>query len=161
MSNANSHDIQVLNGLIQSVIDSAEGYAEAGVGADSPDHAAFFVRRENERRALAQALSDHVRLLGGDPQTSGSILAKAQRALTDVKHALLRDEAAMVGGADHADAALRGRFEKAVADMAISATTRETVRRAFASLKGDAEEISALRHNLESRHDADNPLFPQ
>ena len=42
MTSANSHDIQVLNGLIQSVIDSADGYAEAAAGTGSPDHAAFF-----------------------------------------------------------------------------------------------------------------------
>lgn len=161
MSSANSHDIQVLNGLIQSAIDSAEGYVEAGAETDSPDHAAFFARREAERRALAQALSDHVRLLGGEPQTSGSILAKAQRALSDVKHALLRDEAAVAGGAEQAESAIRARFEKAIADTAISATTRETIRRAFAALRDGQTRMSEMKHNLESRRDAENPLFPQ
>ena len=39
MSSANSHDIQVLNGLIQSTIDSADGYAalidQLGFGPDA------------------------------------------------------------------------------------------------------------------------------
>lgn len=160
MSNANRHDIQVLNGLIRTVIDSADGYQDARDTAADAGHRDFFARREAERRVIAQDLSSDVRGLGGEPDTEGSILAKAQRAFTDVKHALLRDEASMVGAVEGAEDQVRNRFEKALEDSNISATTRETIRRAFARVRG-GDEVHDLRHSLEGQRDANNPLYPQ
>ncbi|QDH72044.1 PA2169 family four-helix-bundle protein [Brevundimonas sp. M20] len=160
MSNANRHDIQVLNGLIRTVIDSADGYQDARDTTADAGHRDFFARREAERRVIAQDLSSDVRGLGGEPDTEGSILAKAQRAFTDVKHALLRDEASMVGAVEGAEDQVRNRFEKALEDSNISATTRETIRRAFARVRG-GDEVHDLRHSLEGQRDANNPLYPQ
>lgn len=160
MSNANRHDIQVLNGLIRTVIDSADGYQDARDTTADAGHRDFFARREAERRVIAQDLSSDVRGLGGEPDTEGFILAKAQRAFTDVKHALLRDEASMVGAVEGAEDQVRNRFEKALEDSNISATTRETIRRAFARVRG-GDEVHDLRHSLEGQRDANNPLYPQ
>ena len=161
MTNANRHDIQVLNGLIRAVIDSADGYHDAVGGTADPGHRDLFVRREAERRVVAETLSSDVRGLGGEPDAEGSILAKAQRAFTDVKHALLRDELTVVGAVEHAEDHVRSHFEKALDDSNISATTRETIRRAYDQVRGGREEISGLKHSLEGQRDANNPLFPQ
>lgn len=160
MSNANRHDIHVLNGLIQTAIDSADGYREASTEADDPGRRDLFGRRSFERRQVAEELQSTVRALGGDPAAEGSILAKAQRAFADVRHALMRDDLGMVSAVESAEEAVRARFEKALEDSHISATTRETIRRAFARLSGDPEEIHDLRHSLEGQRDADSRLFP-
>lgn len=160
MSNANRHDIHVLNGLIQTAIDSADGYREASTEADDPGRRDLFGRRSFERRQVAEELQSTVRALGGDPAAEGSILAKAQRAFADVRHALMRDDLGMVSAVESAEEAVRARFEKALDDSHISATTRETIRRAFARLSGDPEEIHDLRHSLEGQRDADSRLFP-
>lgn len=160
MTDANRQDIQVLNGLIQSMIDSAESYGEAAAETTNPEYSELYARREAERRALAEDLSQHVRLLGGEPQTSGSIIAKAQRALTDVKHALMRNEATVAGGPEQAEDAISARFDKAVADTSISATTRETIRRVHAAIRSGHAEMSELKHTLESRQTAESGLFP-
>lgn len=160
MSNANRHDIHVLNTLIQTAIDSADGYREASTEADDPGHRDLFGRRSFERRQVAEELQSTVRALGGDPAAEGSILAKAQRAFADVRHALMRDDASMIGVVETAEEAVRARFEKAIDDSQISATTRETIRRAYARVSGDPEDIRDLRHSLEGQRDASNPLFP-
>lgn len=160
MSNANRHDIHVLNTLIQTAIDSADGYREASSEADDPGHRDLFGRRSFERRQVAEHLQSTVRALGGDPADDGSILAKAQRAFADVRHALMRDDASMVVAVESAEDSLRARFEKALEDSHISATTRETIRRAFARVSGDGEGLHNLRHSLEGQRDASNPLFP-
>lgn len=160
MSNANRHDIQVLNGLIRTVIDSADGYQDALDNSADPGRRDLFARREAERRVIAQTLSSDVRTLGGEPDQDGSILAKAQRALTDVKHALLRDDLTMVGAVEQAEDHVRTRFEKALEDSDISATTREAIRRAFERVRGE-NDLHDLRHSLEGQRDAGNPLFPQ
>ena len=160
MSNANRHDIHVLNDLIQTAIDSADGYREASTEADDPGHRDLFGRRSFERRQVAEALQSTVRALGGDPADDGSVLAKAQRAFADIKHALMRDEASMVGAVESAEDTLRDRFEKALEDSHISATTRETIRRAFARVSEGSESLHDLRHSLDGQRDASNPLFP-
>ncbi len=160
MSNANRHDIHVLNGLIQTAIDSADGYREASSEADDPGRRDLFGRRSFERRRVAEELQSTVRALGGDPAAEGSILAKAQRAFADIRHALMRDDLGMVGAVESAEEAVRARFEKALEDSHISATTRETIRRAFARVTGDPEEIHDLRHSLEGQRDAESRLFP-
>ena len=160
MSNANRHDIHVLNTLIQTSIDSADGYREASTETDDPGRRDLFGRRSFERRQVAEELQSTVRALGGDPADDGSILAKAQRAFADIRHALMRDEASMVGAVESAEDTLRSRFEKALEDSHISATTRETIRRAFARVSEGAEGLHDLRHSLEGQRDASNPLFP-
>lgn len=161
MPNANRHDIQVLNGLIRTVIDSADGYQDARDNTADAGHRDLFARREAERRVVADDLSTNVRGLGGEPDADGSILAKAQRAFTDVKHALLRDELTVVGAVESAEDHVRAQFGKALDDSHISATTRETIRRAFDQVRGGHEEISGLKHSLEGQRDANSRLFPQ
>lgn len=160
MSNANNHDIHVLDGLIQTVLDSADGYREAAAETPDPGHRDLFERRSVDRRQVAEGLQSSVRELGGDPAGEGSVLAKAQRAFADVRHALMRDDASMIGAVESAEAAVRARFEKALEDSRISATTRETVRRAFVRVSAGREDLHDLRHSLEGQRDASNPLFP-
>jgi uncharacterized protein (TIGR02284 family) len=161
MSNANRHDIQVLNGLIRSTIGSAEGYSDAARETADPGHRDLFERRAFERRRLAGELAFNVRALGGEPEDDGSILAKAQRAFADLRHALLRDELGMGGAVENAEDSVNTRFERALDDSRISATTRETIRRAFGQVREGHDQIRDLKHSLAGQRDASNRLFPK
>lgn len=161
MSAGNSHDIKVLNGLVEGLIDSADGYGEAALETTAQGYRGWFEARAAERRDLAEAFKAAVRERGGSPEEDGSILAKAQRAFMDVKAALLRNDASVIGSVESGEDHLKARFERALADDALSATTRETVRRAYAQVKAGHDQMSALKHSLEGQRDADNPLFPK
>ncbi|MNR12440.1 hypothetical protein D3C85_1287950 [compost metagenome] len=161
MNSPNSHDIKVLNGLAEGLIDSADGYAEAAAETEDPRYRDLFLRRSDERRRVAADLQTAVRGMGGNPEDEGSILAKAQRAFMDIKHALMRDDASVVGSVESGEAHLQARFDRALTDETLSATTRETIRRAYAAVKSGHDEMHVLRRSLEGQHDADNPLFPQ
>lgn len=161
MSTANGHDIKVLNGLVEGLIDSADGYREAAAETADIRYKSWFEARSLERRGLAEAFKTEVRQRGGSPEEDGSILAKAHRAFMDIKHALLRDDASVVGSVEAGEDQLKARFERALADEALSATTRETIRRAYAEVKAGHDQMSALKHSLEGQHDAENPLYPQ
>ena len=161
MSTPNDHDIKVLNGLIETTLDSADGYREAATETQDPHYRTLFERRAEERRRVVDDLSAAVRGMGGDPEAEGSILAKAQRAFMDIKHALMRDEASVVGSIESGEAHLQARFDRALSDEALSATTREAIRRAHAAVRTGQDEMHVLRRSLEGRQDADNPLYPQ
>ncbi|MBX3476814.1 MAG: PA2169 family four-helix-bundle protein [Brevundimonas sp.] len=133
MSDPNRHDIRVLNDLSQALLDSGNGYGAAAAQARRAEERVLFQRRGRDRAAAAADLQVALRGLGGEPRSDGSVLAKAQRAFTDIGHALLGGEP-MAAAVEAAEEALGDRFDHALADDALSATTRETIRRARASL---------------------------
>ena len=49
MTNPNAHDIKVLNGLIETTLDSADGYREAAEQTQDPHYRTLFERRAGER----------------------------------------------------------------------------------------------------------------
>ena len=158
----NRHDIHVLNTLITATLDSAERLDQIAGDSESTGHGSLFTALATERRDMARALSETVTALGGHPDDAGgSILAKAQRAVMDIGHALIRDEAGLVDAADRGEAALDRRFEAALADERLSATTRETLRRAHAAIHREKTEVHDLRHSLDSQRDLGSGLYPQ
>jgi len=160
MSTPQSHDIHVLNGLIETTLDSADGYREAAGETEDRRFKALFEKRSFERQGLAGDLKGAVLTLGGEPEDDGSVLAKAHRAFLDVKHALLRDEQAVVNSVENGEDFIKAKFEKALEDSDVSETTRETIRRAYATVKDGHDQMRDLKHSLEGQKDASNPLFP-
>ena len=110
--------------------------------------------------SVVDDLSAAVRGMGGDPEAEGSILAKAHRAFLDVKHALLRNDDSVVGSIENGEGYIAQKFERALHDGQISATTRETVRRNYEAVKAGHDQMHALKHSLQSQRDASNPLYP-
>ncbi|MFA4891790.1 PA2169 family four-helix-bundle protein [Brevundimonas sp.] len=160
MSTPNHHDIHVLNSLIETTIDSADGYREAAKETDKPNYRTLFEARSFERQQVASDLQGAVRSLGGDPEDDGTILAKAHRAFLDVKHALLRDEQAVVNSVENGEDFIKGKFETALEDSNVSSTTRETIRRAYGTVKDGHDQMRDLKRSLEGQKDADNRLHP-
>ena len=160
MTTPNQHDIRVLNTLIETTIDSADGYREAARETDKANYKSLFEARSFERQQVAADLQGTVRNLGGEPEDDGSVLAKAHRAFLDIKHALLRDEQAVVNSVENGEDFIKGKFETALKDSDVSGTTRETIRRAYATVKEGHDQMRDLKHNLESQTDADARLHP-
>ena len=160
MTDANRHDIHVLNSLIETTLDSADGYREAARETERPNFRTLFEARSFERQQVASDLQGTVRSLGGEPEDDGSILAKAHRAFLDVKHAVLRDEQAVVNSVENGEDFIKGKFESALEDSSVSASTRETIRRAYATVKDGHDQMRDLKHSLEGQKDADNRLYP-
>ena len=160
MSTPNHHDIHVLNSLIETTIDSVDGYREAAKETDKANYKTLFEARSFERQQVVSDLQGAVRTLGGDPEDDGTILAKAHRAFLDVKHALLRDDQAVVNSVETGEDFIKGKFEVALEDSAVSATTRETIRRAYTTVKDGHDQMRDLKHSLEGQKDADGRLYP-
>ena len=160
MSTPNHHDIHVLNSLIETTIDSVDGYREAARETDKATYRTLFEARSFERQQVTADLQGAVRTLGGEPEDDGTILAKAHRAFLDVKHALLRDEQAVVNSVETGEDFIKGKFEAALEDSAVSATTRETIRRAWTTVKDGHDQMRDLKHSLEGQKDADGRLYP-
>jgi len=160
MSTTQDHDIKVLNGLIETTLDSADGYREAAKETEDSRYKSVFEKRSFERQQVATDLQGEVRQLGGDPEDDGSILAKAHRAFLDVKHALLRDEQAVVNSVENGEDHIKAKYERALEDSDVSATTKEAIRRAYDSVKSGHDQMRDLKHALE-RTDGYDPAPPR
>lgn len=154
MSTPQSNDIHVLNGLIETTLDSADGYREAASETEDRRFKTLFEQRSFERQGLAGDLKGAVLTLGGEPEDDGSVLAKAHRAFLDVKHALLRDEQAVVDSVENGEDFIKAKFEKALEDSDVSAATRDTIRRAYTTVKNGHDQMRDLKHSLEAQKSA-------
>ena len=134
MAADNTHDIRLLNGLLAATLGNADGYREVAGASENPGHRALFQARERDRRDVADQLRAAVTAMGGEPDPGGSFLAKAQRAVLDIKHALMPDETSVLGEVESGETALLARFDRGLEDTGVSATTRETIRRARAEV---------------------------
>ena len=57
MSNPNAHDIKILNGLIETTLDSADSYREAAEQTQDPHYRTLFERRSAERQLFSSQKS--------------------------------------------------------------------------------------------------------
>jgi uncharacterized protein (TIGR02284 family) len=160
MSTTQDHDIKVLNGLIETTLDSADGYREAAKETEDSRYKSVFEKRSFERAQVATDLQGSVRQLGGEPEDDGSILAKAHRAFLDIKHALIKDEQAVVNSVENGEDHIKAKFERALEDSDVSATTKETIRRAYDSVKTGHDQMRDLKHALENTNGV-NPAPPR
>ncbi len=145
---ANSHDIKILNGLIEGLIDCADGYREATDQVEDPRYSQWFDRRASERLALAEEIKQEVRAKGGSPEDNGSILSKASRAFSGFSQAILGSQKSVFEVIQNSEAKLKARFETALNDQNISATTRETLRRGLARIAEAESDLAALSEYL-------------
>ena len=64
----NDNDVSVLNGLIETTLDSMKGYEDAAKDAESTQYATMFADFARDRAKVATDLQNQVRDLGGDPE---------------------------------------------------------------------------------------------
>jgi uncharacterized protein (TIGR02284 family) len=146
---SNDHDIKVLNSLIETTIDSAEGYGEAAKDAENTRYASTFQQRAGERRQAAQALQAQVRSLGGNPEDDGTILAKAHRMFVELRSKMSsKDDTAIVDEVERGEDHIKHKYEDALKDTEISAASRAVIEKAYVSVKTGHDQMRDLKHAL-------------
>jgi len=147
MASPNDHAVQVLNGLVETTLDSADGYRKAAETARDPRFKTLFAARAQKRQQLCTELKAEVRSFGGEPRDDGSMLAATHRAFLDLKDKVTgENDTAIIDEVERGEDVLKAKFEKAAGDADLAPAARATVERAYASVKLDHDEISALKH---------------
>jgi uncharacterized protein (TIGR02284 family) len=141
-----SHDIRVLNDLVEITIDSADGYAEAARDAQAQSYSATFQSRASERRRIAARLQHQVQVLGGDAERGGSVLASAHRMFVNLRQTMSAGDHAVVAEVERGEAYIRKQFEQALRDSTLSAPTRAVISDSYRLVKSGHEPIQLLQH---------------
>jgi uncharacterized protein (TIGR02284 family) len=131
-----THDIGVLNSLIETTIDSVDGYRRSAQEATNSRFSAAFLERANEREQVVSQLRDRVRQLGGSPEDDGSVLAAAHRAFLSLRdRGTGSDDKSVIAEVDHGETYLDGKWQTALKDGKLSAETRSLVQRCYDSVR--------------------------
>ena len=147
----NKDQINTLNGLIETTIDSVTGYEDSARNIENERFRQIFRERADERQKVAEDLRSEVRRLGGDPEESGSFLGKAHQRFEDLKAAITgRDEKAIINEVERGEDYLKGKFMAALKSDELDADCRALVERAFDSVRAGHDQVSQIKHQMEA-----------
>ena len=146
-----SKQISTLNTLIATTIDSITGYEDSAQNIDSERFREIFRKRANERQEVVDSLRSEVRRLGGNPEDDGSFLGKTHQRFEDLKAAITgRDEKAIINEVERGEDYLKEKFETALNGDTLSGDSRAIVERCFQSVRSGHDQISQLKHGMET-----------
>lgn len=142
MTNNSSTDI--LNDILETLIDSTDGYEKAAELADRDVLKNFFARRATSRRAMSAAIRNEITQLGGTPETDGTILASAHRVFMNLSTVVRDNDEAVIEAVDTGEEYLRMKFEKALEHDELSTTSKALLRNYQGELRADGRLIDHL-----------------
>jgi len=145
------HDLRVVNSLIETTIDSVDGYREAGKETQNATLRTLFERRASERQASVAALQAYVVSQGGKPEDDGTVLAKAHRVFVDLRSAMSKGDEAVVKEVERGEDHIKHKYEDAVKDVELTPSARDVIDKAYASVKQGHDEMSRLKHGFEAQ----------
>ena len=146
-----SEAISTLNTLIATTIDSITGYEDSAKNIDDQRLREMFRSRADERQRVVEQLRSEVRRLGGDPEDGGSFLGKTHQRFEDLKAAITgRDEKAIINEVERGEDYLKDKFETALDSDALSGDSRAVVERCYQSVRSGHDQMSQLKHGMES-----------
>ena len=145
----NEHDIKTLNSLIETTLDSADGYAEAAKDAKSEPLVSLFRARSGERRTAASALQNCVRSLGGKPEDDGTLLASAHRMFVNLRTSLTKaDNKAVVDEVERGEDHIKHKFEDAMNDNELSPPAMSAISDVYVSVRNGHDQMRDLKKML-------------
>ena len=148
----NKDQISTLNTLIATTVDSITGYEDSAQNIDNERLRQIFRQNADERQQVVGRLRDEVRRLGGDPEDSGSFMGKAHQRFEDLKAAVTgRDEKAIINEVERGEDYLKGKFETALDSGDLTDECRSTVEQCYQTVRRGHDQISQLKHGMETR----------
>ena len=144
------HDISVLNSLITTTIDSANGFERSAEDADVQRFADMFREFAQERRQVVGMLQERVRTLGGTPNDDGSLKADLHRRWVDLRDAISRGgDREIIEEVERGEDYLKGKYDAALAEDELGPDTMAAMREAYQSVRAGHDRASALKHSMQ------------
>ena len=144
MANVNDTAVSVLNDLIETCKDGANGFRAAAAAVQSADAKALFASRVQLIERSAEELQAAVRRLGGDPETTGSVAATLHRGWIGLKSAVTgKDDAAIITECERGEQVAVKNYEDAL-KKELPADLRAIVERQYHGAVQNLERVRAL-----------------
>ncbi|GHA96196.1 hypothetical protein GCM10009069_18990 [Algimonas arctica] len=139
-----TNDIDVLNTVTKTLIDSRKGYETCcKVVDDSYALKSNFQERAQRRLLLIEEFQSAVGALGGEAVTTGSVAGKAHRAWTSFTSLFADDEKAAAEALDDGEEFLADKIEDQLSKSDLNLKTRALLTKAYADAR-DGENFADM-----------------
>lgn len=139
------HEVAVLNSLIRTTIDSADGFERSAANVEGTEFEQLFRDYSGQRRDSAAALQVQVRRLGGEPAEAGSLKAGLHRRFEDLRQAIAGGDKAVIEEVERGEDYIKAKYELALADPALSEDSRAVLEEAYQSVRSGHDRARALK----------------
>lgn len=137
----NNSNIEVTNDVLKSLIDSQKGYEKAIEIVNHQQLSDRFRKRAIERSALVGNFQLHVRSLGGEPATDGTMSGTAHRSFMSFMSIFQNDAKAALTAIDDGEEALADGIKDKLGDEGLTPDTRRLLETALESAR-DGERFA-------------------
>jgi uncharacterized protein (TIGR02284 family) len=149
MHTSNDDAVKVLNSLIETTLDSANGYRDAAEHVDNPQYKTMFSERSSKRMEMARRLQEEVRSFGGEPKDEQSMIGKMHNKFVGLKDKMSGDsDKAVIDEVERGEDVIKKKYEMAMEDDDLPSEARSVVSEAYQSVKADHDQISQIKHSL-------------
>ena len=150
MHTSNDHAVKVLNSLIETTLDSANGYKDAAEHVDNPQYKTMFAERSSKRMELSRRLQDEVRTFGGKPEDDQSVIGKLHNKFVGLKDAVSggSSDKGVIDEVERGEDVIKAKYEAATKDDELPTELRSVITDAYQSVKQDHDEISRIKHSM-------------
>ncbi|RZJ12162.1 MAG: PA2169 family four-helix-bundle protein [Acidovorax sp.] len=140
--------VDVLNDLLESARDGEYGFKACAERATSAQLKNVFQRHAQECAAAGTELEQHVRRLGGEPASGGTVAGALHRGWVSVKSALsINDDKAVLEECERGEDAAVARYRKAL-KATLPADVRALVERQAQGAQRNHDEVRGLRDSF-------------
>lgn len=149
MQATNEHAVKILNSLIETTLDSANGYSDAADATENTQFKTMFAEKSAKRMELTRQLQDEVRTFGGEPTEHQSVVGKLHNKFTELKGKVTgSDDKSVITEVERGEDVIKAKFRDAQEEADLPASAREVVSSAYALIKADHDQISQLKHQM-------------
>lgn len=144
----NDEVTSTLNNLVETCKDGQNGFRTAAEGVKSSELIALFNTYSQQRGQFASELQNEVRILGGDPEKTGSTAAALHRGWINIKSTVTgEDEGAVISECERGEDSAVKAYEEAL-QKDLPANVRATVEAQFAKVKEAHDRIRSLEKSI-------------
>lgn len=144
-----SHDVSVLNSLIETTIDSVDGYRRSADETSNDRFREAFRDWSRDREEVVSKLRDRVRQLGGTPEDDGSLLGKMHRQFLSLRDKMTgHDDQAVIAEVDRGESYLDDKWQTALDDDDLSTETRDVILSCYDSVRSGRRRWEQLHESM-------------
>lgn len=140
----NEKTISILGSVLETLIDSTDGYEKAAEVSDRTALIDFFNQRASSRRAMVAGVKTEIQQLGGTPDDDGTLLASAHRMFLTISAAVQDNDEAAIEAVDTGEEHLREKFDDAIQNDDLAPSSKALLAKYAGELRADGRLIDYL-----------------
>jgi len=138
-----------LKSLVETTVDSVEGYRKAAETAKSPKLKAVLTQQAQKRQSTLDMLNQELVRTGGDSVTSGTTAGGLHRLWVDITSLFEKSDEAAAERVEEGEDYLVKKFEEALREQDLDPSARAAIEKAYLEVKEGERLTDQLAHQYD------------